>query len=164
MHTIKDSKMENLAEVIYYIFCNYPNPFELSKARVVKMVYLADWKSAIDQGKQITAVEWYYNHYGPYVKEIIEEIKNDNRFEIRETSNSFGEYKELIILKYKTSKNFKLDESTIKILDFVINATSKLYWNDFIDLIYSTYPIVIMPKFSTLDLVKLAKEYNKVKF
>jgi hypothetical protein len=48
-------------------------------------------------------------------------------------------------------------------LDFVIEKTKDLEWNDFIRLIYSTYPIVTQDKYSKLDLVSLAKEYQKTK-
>jgi hypothetical protein len=47
------------------------------------------------------------------------------------------------------------------VLDFVIEQTAPLYWNDFIKLVYSTYPVVTQPRFLPLDLVKLALEYRE---
>jgi hypothetical protein len=35
------------------------------------MVYLADWRSAITRGKQITDIVWEFNYYGPYVDDIV---------------------------------------------------------------------------------------------
>jgi len=69
-------------DVIRYIINEYPHKDELSKARLNKMIYLADWKSAIDKGNLITDINWLFNHYGPYVKEIENLIANDDRFDM----------------------------------------------------------------------------------
>ncbi|MCG8734751.1 Panacea domain-containing protein [Tenacibaculum finnmarkense] len=152
--------MENTIEILKYLFKKYPNPSELSKARVVKMIYLADWKSAIIQDKQLTNIKWIYNHYGPYVDDIINILKQDDDFEIKSDLNYYNKPREIIILKNKV--NAKLDKSTTEILDFVIDKTSRLYWDDFIKLVYSTYPIIQEKKLNQLDLLKLAKEYKNV--
>lgn len=155
--------MAKLGEILVYLFWKYPNPNELSKARVVKMIYLADWRSAITKGKQITSINWIYNHYGPYVNDIADYVKKDDRFEIKSTTNYWGEFKEVITLKPKEF-TIDLDKDTISILDFVIEGTSKLYWNDFIKLVYSTYPIKISVKYTKLNLVELAKKYKEGSF
>jgi hypothetical protein len=152
--------MENTIEILKYLFIKYPNPSELSKARVVKMVYLADWKSAILNDKQLTDIKWIYNHYGPYVDNVITLLKQDDDFEIKSDLNYYNQPREIIKLKNKV--NVKLEKSTKKILDFVIEKTSPLFWDDFIKLVYSTYPIIKEKKLNQLDLLKLAKEYKNV--
>jgi hypothetical protein len=151
--------MEKLNDVILFLFKNYPNPLELSKARLVKMIYLADWKSAITNSKQLTDVKWYYNHYGPYVNEIIDSIKSDNKFELEWISNSDGEPKELIKLRDKNA-NYTLSKESQEILKFVIDKTYPLYWSDFINLVYSTYPVKKSAKYSNLDLIEFSNEYK----
>ncbi|MEN9656209.1 MAG: hypothetical protein RL311_1160, partial [Bacteroidota bacterium] len=88
-------------DILVYFFKKYPNPNELSKARVVKMLYLSDWKSCIEYGQQITSIQWYFNHYGPYFEDIITNIRFDkqSRFEIKWEENTFGQPKEIIRLK-----------------------------------------------------------------
>lgn len=150
--------MEKTIEILKYLFSNYPNPSELSKARAVKMVYLADWKSAITREKQLTNIKWIYNHYGPYVADIIELIRQDENFDIKSGVNVYNQPKDIIQLRNKVKTN--LDKETKEILDFVIEKTSPLYWDDFIRLVYSTYPIVKEKKLNLLDLNKLAREYK----
>jgi hypothetical protein len=76
-----------------------------------------------------------------------------------DTLNMRGGFKQLIRLKGDPgTPSLTAEESDI--LDFVINTTSSKNWNDFIRLIYSTYPIVSKPRFSKLDLVKLAESYK----
>lgn len=152
--------MEKTIEILKYLFSNYPNPSELSKARAVKMVYLADWKSAISQEKQITDIKWIYNHYGPYVEDVIDLIRKDENFDIISDVNYHNQPKEVIRLKNKVKAD--IDDSSKKILDFVIKKTSPLYWDDFIRLVYSTYPIIKEKKLNRLNLTELAKEYKNV--
>lgn len=154
--------METLKDILAYFCLNYPYPNELSKARLVKMLYLADWKNSIEHQNQLTNTNWIFNQYGPYVNDIIETIKYDNRFEIIDKTNSYGSPKQLI----KVIDNYNiinLNEENKKILDFVINATSVLNYSDFIDLVYSTYPIKVSSKMSELNLVQLASDYKKSK-
>ena len=152
--------MENTIEILKYLFSNYPYASELSKARVVKMVYLADWKSAIKHDKQLTDIKWIYNHYGPYVDDVIGLLRSDSAFEIIPGLNSHNQPKDLIKLIKKVDTNLSLE--TKEILDFVIKNTSFLNWEEFINLVYSTYPIIKEKKLSELNLIKLAQEYKNV--
>ena len=150
-------------DILVYLFKKYPFPRELSKARVVKLLYLIDWRSSILYNTQITKTKWLFNHYGPYVTSIIDLIKDDGRFELYWVVNYYGEPKELIKLKdYNYEIEGKLDERTKKIIDFVIEKTSPLSWTDFINLVYDTYPVRSSIKYSHLDLPKLAREYREV--
>ena len=153
--------MEKLKNIIAFFCQNYPYPQELSKARLVKMLYLADWKNCIENNKQLTTTKWVFNQFGPYVINIIEELKTDNRFEIIDGINSYGSLKQLIKLKIDFKIDLTFEEK--EILNFVINATSSLNYSEFIDLIYSTYPIKISSRMSELNLVELANEYKSSK-
>ena len=152
--------MDTLNDVIKYLYLNYPYKNELSKARVVKMVYLADWKSAMLYQKQLTNINWYFNHYGPYVSDIINAIRSDSDFTIDTQKNMYGETKELIRINEKNTQ-LTLSDNVKHVLDFVIEKTAPLSWDDFIKLVYSTYPIVTQPRYSTLNLVQLASLYKQ---
>lgn len=152
--------MATLRDVLIYLCTKYPNSNELSKARLAKMVYLADWRSAITRGEQITETEWIYNHYGPYVREVEETANVDGAFEVERTTNVYGHDKDLIRLRAGvTAENLTVDDKDV--LDHVIETTSSMYWSDFLKLVYSTYPILTQPRFAKLDLVELARAYKK---
>lgn len=154
-----DFDMDTLKDIITYLYIKYPHKNELSKARLVKMIYLADWKYALLYNKQLTTIEWYFNHYGPYVSDIIDAIRNDKDFTIKTQTNCYGDLKELIILN-ETHVNPSLTNEAIDVLNFVIQKTHSLIWDDFIRLVYSTYPIVSQPRYSNLNLVELAISYK----
>lgn len=153
--------MSNLEKLIRYILLSYPNVLELSKPRLVKLIYLIDWKYTIETGKQYTNIEWYYNHYGPYVNDVINFMKgNPTIFKVESYQNPFG--------GGLTDKFSLLDKSPIsmeenvkEITDQFINYTYQLTWNDFINLVYSSYPIKKNVRYSKLDLKELAIEFNK---
>lgn len=152
----------SLQSLLAYICEFYPHKRELSDARVTKMVYLADWKSALERGQQITNIQWTFNNFGPYVDDVIRTVSSDPTFEVKLETNVFGQPKKAIKLRegchYEPGT---LTPDTTAILDFVIEATKGLYWKGFIDLVYATYPIATQPRYTKLDLVALAKEYNE---
>lgn len=152
----------NTSDVIRYVIKNYPYPNELSKARINKIIYLVDWKSAIQQDQQITDIQWVFNHYGPYVDTIETLIRLDDRFYIEEAINPYGSPKHIVTLETDIDFN-EPDGTTKEILDFIIEKTKRFYWDKFIQLVYSTYPIISQEKGSNLDLVVLAKEYKELK-
>ena len=154
--------MNTVSDLVKYLYLHYPFKMELSKARLVKMIYLIDWRSCILYQKQITDIRWYFNHYGPYVSEIIGMIRKDNDFEINSIPNMFGEMKEFIVLRNEKCI-INISKDVEDIANYVIDNTANLKWEQFINLIYSTYPIVKQPRYSYLDLVQLSKEYEQLK-
>lgn len=151
--------MAALREVMAYLCAHYKIPDELSKARLTKMIYLADWRSAITQGRQITDIQWQFNHYGPYVPDVEYVARNDQAFEVLETKNYFGSGKSLIRLVGEVPPQ-SLTSSDREILDEVMRVTQTQYWQDFIRLVYSTYPILTQPRYAMLDLVEIARQYK----
>ncbi|WP_144946211.1 Panacea domain-containing protein [Pseudomonas oryzihabitans] len=151
--------MRKLQEIIAYLCKNYPHKQELSKARLTKLVYLADWFSAVSRKKQMSDITWLFNHYGPYVDDVIDSIRHDSNFSIAKDQNAYGSEKSVII--YKGNCEFKkLDSSDIRILDAIIEKTKTMYFNDFINYVYSTYPVRSKERYSSLDLVELAKKMD----
>lgn len=151
-----------LKDVAVFLFKKYPNRTQLSRARFVKLIYLADWKHAIEHGCQITGTAWYFNNYGPYVQDIINELSADPDFEVTEGENHFGTTK-LTIGLVNPLANYSLSEVEIQTLDFVIQSTKDMFWDSFINLVYSTYPIRFSARHSNLNLVQLAKEYEPIR-
>lgn len=153
--------MVKLIDIILYILKNYPHKNELSNARLTKMIYLIGWRSAFDNGKQITNIKWYFDNYGPFVHDVEEEIVNHPELiHIVETKNIFGKRKKLYRL---VDDNVKLSIPTDieNIINTTISVTKGFYWQQFINFIYSTYPIVTSERYTYLNLIEKAKAYKK---
>jgi Protein of unknown function (DUF4065) len=151
--------MASVRDIAGYLCRNYPYQEQLSKARLTKMIYLADWKSAIDRSTQISDVRWEFSHFGPYVPLVVEQLREDEDFWVRGSSTIFGHPKEVV--SYHGPDDFPtLSAEDRRILDFVIASVAPKSWDGFIKLVYSTYPVVSQPRYSELDLVRLAEEYR----
>lgn len=152
--------MATLADTIGYLCERYPHKSELSKARLTKMVYLADWRSVLETGQQISNIEWKFNYYGPYVDDILNTAREDPSFSVISEVNVYGDMKERIALRQQRQW-FSLSETDKDALDHVIEQTKSLYWKDFIKLVYSTFPVLVSEKHSVLNLPMLAKRYRR---
>ena len=152
--------MKNLLDLIIYIFKYYPYPFELSKPRLVKLIYLIDLKHSIESGSQISEIKWFYNHYGPYVEEVIDLIKQRrDLFNVESKTNSMGGSSDRI--KLNKDAEVDLTDEYKNTANFIIDKTANMNWSDFISLVYSTYPIKNNSKYSYLNLELEAEKFKK---
>jgi hypothetical protein len=154
--------MSKLADVMQYICANYPFPDELSNARLTKMVYLSDWRHALRTGDPITNIQWVFNHYGPFVEDVKSEAESNKAFKIGVVDNFYGNPKRLISVESKDKKVYLTNDEKSAI-DRVIEVTKNKYWDDFIKLVYSTFPVMSQERHSVLDLKELAVEYKTQK-
>ena len=152
--------MAQTSDVAAYICANYPHKSELSKTRLTKLVYLADWEAAKSAGRQITDIRWFFHNYGPYVDDVIESAKRDDRFKIIKTTNHYGDTKNEIRIRDGADTKRGLNPRECAIIDNVINETRHMYWNTFIKHVYDTDPIKNSDRYTLLDLVDWAGRKN----
>jgi len=153
--------MNKLRSIMAYFGANYPHKDELSKARLTKLVYLADWYSAVVRERKMTDVDWIFNHYGPYVDNITDLANLDDDFAVSAQKTTYGGNKYVISYSGETVKD-DFDDKELEILDAIINKTKTMYFNDFINFVYSTYPVSSNERYSKLDLEALATQYRAV--
>ncbi len=151
-----------ISNIIKYLLKEYPHKAELSASRLTKMIYLMDWKSSIDYGRQITNAQWHFDHYGPYIDDFVKMAKEDKDISVENTLNYYGGKKQLFKISEKFEGNFDLTKEQKEIADFVINATKQKNYEDFIQLVYSTYPVISNERYSDLDLVGSAEKYKEI--
>lgn len=151
--------MNNLLKLINYIYDKYPKLEELSKPRLVKLIYLIDWKYAIDNGHQFTEIRWYFNHYGPYVDDVINLIKSQkDYFVVKSYNNIYGNVSDKISRTHRLP--LEIDENVKSAADFIINNTFALNWSDFISVVYSSFPIKNNSQYTYLDLQRESENFR----
>lgn len=138
----------SLNDLIKYFCSRYPHTQELSKARLTKMIYLADWENFQANQKQISNIEWYFDNFGPYVTDIVDTAYNDPDIRVVSTRTIYGTDKTLI--EYQGDIPI-LDDSITAVLDKVIENTKPLSWKNFIDYVYATPPIKQSARYNYLD-------------
>lgn len=155
--------MASLPDIIAYLIREYRTlrDEDLSTARLTKMVYLADWRSAILHKQQITNIHWFFDHYGPFVWDVQDAAKgNSALFTIEEAQTVYGSPKRVFRIKDQSFSPAIADNEK-QILDHVLRETYALDWIRFIQLVYSTYPIMSSERFTYLDLAAKAFSYEK---
>ena len=153
--------MANIKDVAAYILSSLPRGHKVSNARLTKICYLADWKRAIESRKTITEIHWYFDHFGPFVWDVVNTIREYPKlFAVEELARPGRERLTLISLKDRRYSPL-LEVSEREAIDHVLEVTKDLPWPDFIHLVYSTYPILTTEKYKYLSLVDLAEEYAR---
>ena len=144
-----------LKDVLSYIVKNYPYSDDLTKTRTTKLVYLVDWEYTKKYGHQLTNIKWFFDHYGPYVSDVLDEADKDRRISIKKTKSNFGTVKYMVMPKFtKNDIVYSLTTDEIEIINDVIKKTKLLSWNQFIRYVYDTSPIKNSEKYKKLDLLK----------
>lgn len=152
---------KSIENILHYILNEYPYPNELTKTRITKLVYLVDWYNALEYQEQLSEINWYFDHYGPYVSDVLDVADDDANVKIKETVSAYGGVKYIVEPKDKGKKlEVNLSDKEINIINQVIEDTEGLSWNKFIDFVYNTAPIKKKNKYSSLNLPKLAREEN----
>jgi hypothetical protein len=156
--------MAQLHDILAYVCAAYPHKNELSRARITKIVYLADWKSAIDRGRQLSEISWYFDNYGPFVWDVWKTAESmPQLFNIEHTANMYGGAKHVVRL-VASGYQPTLTAEEKAVLDHVVEATKGLNWNDFIRLVYSTHPVISSERYTPLNLIEKADEYRQEAF
>lgn len=152
--------MAELKDVIAYLMRDYPNPDALANARVTKMVYLADWKAALDHGEQLTRIRWFFDNFGPYVHDVRNVVaKHSELFRIEQRPTDLGGQKNVFVLRDPTYDP-QLSSRDKAILNHVRSKTESLSFDSFVKLVYSTYPVMKSDRYEFLNLAKLAQQRN----
>ena len=147
-----------LKDVLSYIVKNYPYADDLTKTRTTKLVYLVDWEYTKKYGHQLTNIKWFFDHYGPYVSDVLDEADKDRTISIKKTKSNFGTVKYMVMPKFtKNDIVYSLTTDEIEIINDVIKKTKLLSWNQFIRYVYDTSPIKKSEKYEKLDLLKYVK-------
>ncbi len=154
--------MGKLDSVIEYLCALYPFKDHLSNARLTKMVFLADWESAKAAGRQITGIRWDFNRFGPYVDDVTTAAEKNEHVDMIDTLNVFGAPKTIFRLSSGEPDLQALEGQDLQALKKVVSETQSMFFNEFIDHVYSTYPIKARDRYEKLDLVSIAREKGRL--
>ncbi|GEM_PF-1829163 len=152
--------MERVINILDYLYVNYPNSNQLSISRVMKLLYLIEWRFAITKFDKLTDIEWLQTEYGPFYKSLRSIFNESSNFEviIKIDNNN----KEQLVINFLNKKdNFNLGKDTSDVIDFVIAHCKNFSWTELNTLVNSTYGVLNTPQGQLINIVGLAKQYIK---
>ena len=146
--------MASLENIVSYFINHHPDKQTLSADKLKLLVYLADWKSALEYGRQLTNIVWEIKDGRLFVPRPSYEKLN-----LPKTRFSYIRYllKSWLSVREKQSK---LRNKETFILDFVVKSTAGKNWEDLLQLIYSTYPTIGEQQVDELNLESMASNYK----
>jgi hypothetical protein len=164
---IKKPSVNKLEEVdksslLEYILASYPNKSTLPVSRLAGIVYLSDWKSAIEKNAQITNMAWRLDHSAPYVDDFLKIAKNDPEINVVNAGIASSEKNKHVELRKYFHGNIKISVDDKEILDFVIKKTKDKSYAAFMRLINSTYPVILSKPNGEINMVKMAGDYRQI--
>ncbi len=135
--------MARLKDIIYYIILRYVTfrRLGMGRVRLMKLLFLVDYKSFENNGFKITNVKWIKWFFGPFSKEVLDsldELVYDGYLMI-ERSDVGKFYSPLSTYK------FKLEDDKVKLIDNIIREYGFLPLDELLRRVYS------------IDLVRKAK-------
>ena len=108
-----------------------------------------------------SGINWYFDNYGPYVQDVMKTASSDERIKITEETSHYGGVKYIFQLEKSKNLEFKyLSEKEYRIIDSVIEETKDMSFNNFINYVYNTPPVIKTPKGHSLDLIKISSEIS----
>ena len=154
--------MARLADVLTYIFQNYPSKGQRSKSpekaltpkRVIMLVYLADWKSAIYYNKQISDVSWEMVDFEP--KLDIKSFPEVTKFAERKSSKVLTPLRTFFF-------GDGLKRAERGVIDEVIKVTRDKSVDELDQLVHSTFPAITKDEKEIVDLPELAGKYKEIR-
>lgn len=156
--------MAELKDVISYVCAKYPHASSVPLPTLTKILYLAEWRSAITRKHQLTRAEWFLNQSGPFSPDIAKALTENSAFAVGKSRSIFKPSTERVSLQAATGwKGLTVEDK--EVLDFVLRVMSTKSFGEFVRLVESTYPVYKNPEnTATLDLAGLAERYRSERF
>jgi len=141
--------MASLSNVIYYICENHPDGYNLSIERLIDMLYLIDWRNAIEYKGQMTNVSWEIRNSKPWMDES----------SVKELIRFLANLKNKGLIRTLSRFRSRLSDSQKRTISFVIQTSLSKDESELTRLVHSTYPAIAQGLEAQLDFPDLAKEY-----
>lgn len=151
--------MAQIKDLVAGFFQCLPVRAEISEERLAKLVYLADWKHAIqNDGRQITELKWYFDSYGPYASQVFDIVHRSPIFRTRQLSKEW-EDSQFVVALFDHSYDPTLKPSERDAIRHVTSVAAARSWGELIKLVSSTYPILAGPRYEFINMPAMAKAY-----
>lgn len=152
--------MDRVINILDYLYLNYPNSNQLSMSRVMKLLYLIEWRYAITKFKKLTDIEWLQTEYGPFNKSLRTIFNESSNFDVSIKIDDNNK-EQIIIVFLNKKENLEAHEETKEVVDFVIQHCKDYSWSELNNLVNSTFGVINTPQGQIINIIQLAKKYKK---
>jgi uncharacterized phage-associated protein len=127
----------------------------LTRTKLVKFLYLADYRSSQERKKPVTGVQYKSYYYGPYAAEILEAAEDQPRYVLYERcARSDGASYYAYEPTGKKPRLATLDEKDRRYLDDVLEEYGSLSLKRLLRVVYQTPPFKKAEMLQPISLVE----------
>lgn len=137
-------------QALAYIGAQADKTIPLTLLRLTTMLYLSDWRSALQLKRQITDIKWVQ----PFVAKVPEIAQRLDPTDFTMSPDGVA----ATFIGDPDISNLPAEERAC--MDFVLHSEQK-GWIQLFRIAYSTFPMLSQPAHTVLDLVALAQRYSE---
>lgn len=152
--------MERVINILDYLYLQYPNSNQLSISRVMKLLYLIEWRYAITKFEKLTDIEWMQTEYGPFYNSLRGIFNESSNFEVSIKLDD-NKKEQTVITFLNKKENLNIKDETKEVADFVIKHCKDYTWKELNTLVNSTYGVLNTQQGQIIDIVNLAIKYRE---
>ena len=158
--------MATLKDLVAFVISEYPKPDELTRARLTKLLYLADVEWAWRRGEQLTDIQWFWDDYGPFVPDAggsVKTLEEEEKVKVLADTTPFGKPKHWYEwIAPKPPEDLHLPEEVRDMLKKLISQTWHLSFGLFLQQVYGTAPMKSSEQYQPLDVSGVMKKQREL--
>ncbi len=156
--------MVEIHDIVYALIEQYPRKDYCFRSRIIRLVYLVDWKSLLRYNHRVMTIPWYYDAkrgpYNPIIEKSIEARKDLFYFSDIENAETHAQ-KRIYYLKPEAKYMPQLDAKVMSVIAEVVEITKDMGWQQFNTVVHSTYPLITGVRGRLINLEIALNEYKR---
>ena len=130
--------------------------------RLIKEIYLVDWKCAFAYPPRPCTFKWVYGPCGPTSDAIEKCVRlNGDLFRIEKSQSQSG-IDLFTVCRQDIEYTPTLTSGVVSAVNLVLRVAAQKTWEELTLLISSTYPIMQSSILDVIDIERYAKEYREI--
>ena len=151
--------MERLRRIVVHVLKHWAEQGSMLESRLAKLLYVADWRSVLETDEGVTGVAWRLQDGAPYSPQLRQVIERTRYLKLIPPITSLGETGPRVSLE-DGAPGLEVSVYERRVFGYVGRLLNEISWDEFIGLVYSTYPMVYNNgSVGQMDLLDLKKRY-----
>ena len=148
--------MNNTADLIYKLLVDMTDHHSASIKRIMKWVYLVDWRLCLYANAKLNDLKWLHDWCGPSSYDVAQIARQRNDiFQVEDVESDDGCEKTIVQVRDKNHLVY-LSQEVLAAIGHITRVARKLPWGDLSLLVSSTRPMMMSSIGDEVDLCAIA--------
>lgn len=148
-------------DIVFEFIRKYPHKEYCSRARIQRLVYLADWWMLLHHKRRLLEIDWIFDmRRGPVNLSLIAGVEHAiNLFAYTDEINPDTQRTRRVFRIINSEHTPVLSAEAMEAIEVVVEVTKEMPWQEFNAFVHSTFPLMNGQRGRILDLVRMAGLY-----